>query len=110
MTVIDDIIENMKTDTETETETEDARPPVNWNVFYINDDYTSFDFVVDTLQSQFGKSAEEAINITTSVHQTGKGLAGTYVREVAETKATHVVEEARMHDFPLMLVIEPAPN
>jgi ATP-dependent Clp protease adaptor protein ClpS len=42
------------------------------------------------------------------VHQTGRGIAGAYPWDVAETKAEQVVSLAREAGFPLQAVVEEA--
>jgi ATP-dependent Clp protease adaptor protein ClpS len=42
------------------------------------------------------------------VHQKGKGTAGVYSFEIAETKAAQVGEYARTNGNPLQCTVEPA--
>ena len=42
------------------------------------------------------------------VHVNGRGIAGVYPWELAETKATKVVEQARASGYPLQAVTEEA--
>lgn len=77
-----------------------------YRVVLINDDYSTFDFVVHVLLNIFGKSADEAERITMLIHQNGKGVAGTYLREIAEMKVKLVHELAQANDFPLQAQIE----
>jgi ATP-dependent Clp protease adaptor protein ClpS len=41
------------------------------------------------------------------VHRKGKGIAGTYTHEVAETKKLITLDLAKAHEFPLKAEIEP---
>jgi NhaA family Na+:H+ antiporter len=41
------------------------------------------------------------------IHQKGFGIAGTFTRDVAETKASHVVAHAKEHGHPLRCSAEP---
>lgn len=100
---------------ETETESDvlleeddeaSADPPKHAVVLY-NDDYTTMDFVIEVLQRFFHKSLEDARRIMLEVHQHGKGVAGVYTLEIAETKASQVMEYARLKGFPLKCVVEP---
>ena len=45
------------------------------------------EFVVEVLMSVFQKTASEAYQIMMHVHVNGRGIAGVYPWEVAETKA-----------------------
>ena len=78
-----------------------------FHVVLYNDDYTTMEFVVDTLIQFFAKSEVEATRIMLEVHHKGRGVAGTYVRDVAESKADQVEAHARSHGHPLKCMAEP---
>jgi len=80
--------------------------PSPYNVFLLNDDYTTMDFVVNILKRIFGKNLTEATQIMLQVHKKGVGLAGVYPREIAETKVEAVHGMARENDFPLKCIME----
>jgi len=80
--------------------------PKKYKVFILNDDYTSMDFVVDTLISIFHKSYEEAEKIMLEVHKKDRGLCGVYTHEIAETKVMQVVTKAKESGFPLKATME----
>lgn len=80
--------------------------PSRYNVFLLNDDYTTMDFVVDVLKRIFGKNLTEATQIMLHVHKKGVGLAGVYPREIAETKVEAVHRMARDNEFPLKCIME----
>ncbi len=82
--------------------------PKLYKVFLLNDDYTPMDFVVDVLQTYFGKSHAEATEVMLKVHHEGRGLCGVYTYEIAETKVAQVSERAREEDYPLQCTIERA--
>lgn len=84
-----------------------TQKPRLYRVLLHNDDYTTMEFVVDVLVRHFRKSPTEATQIMLQVHTQGVGVAGTYTREVAETKVARVTEEARDEGFPLLLTMEP---
>ncbi|MBN1196659.1 MAG: ATP-dependent Clp protease adapter ClpS [Candidatus Aminicenantes bacterium] len=87
---------------------QDVRPPRMYRVVLHNDDYTSMDFVVDVLISVFHKPAAEATRIMLDVHRQGHGVCGTYIPDVARTKAGEVRRRARKQQFPLRCTCEPA--
>src|SRR4029079_4536195 len=60
--------------------------PKQFKVVLLNDDYTTMEFVVSVLETVFQKSPAEAFKIMMSVHMNGRGIAGVYPWEVAETK------------------------
>lgn len=85
-----------------------TRRPRLWNVVLINDDYTTMEFVVRTLEEIFDKGPAEAYRIMMEVHQSGRGVCGAYTFEVAETKVAAVHDSARAEGFPLRAGIEEA--
>jgi ATP-dependent Clp protease adaptor protein ClpS len=82
--------------------------PTLYKVVLLNDDYTTMDFVVQVLESVFQKSPAEAYRVMMAVHLSGKGIAGIYPWEVAETKVEIVTSMARDAGFPLRAVTEEA--
>jgi ATP-dependent Clp protease adaptor protein ClpS len=84
-----------------------AQPPRRFRVLLHNDDFTTMEFVVDVLVRHFRRGPTEATRIMLEVHLHGVGVAGVYPREVAETKVSAVMEEAREQSFPLLLTMEP---
>jgi len=82
--------------------------PTLYKVVLLNDDYTTMEFVVQILESVFQKSPAEAYQIMMHVHVNGRGIAGTYPWEVAETKVESVVSLAREAGFPLKAITEEA--
>jgi ATP-dependent Clp protease adaptor protein ClpS len=65
------------------------------------------EFVVLVLKRFFGRNETEALRIMLEVHHKGSGVAGTYVRDVAESKVEQVEELARAEGFPLKCTTEP---
>ena len=82
------------------------RPPL-YVVVLMNDDYTPMDFVIEILQQYFALNLDQATQVMLTVHYEGKGVAGVYPRDIAETKANQVNNYARAHGFPLLCQIEP---
>lgn len=86
----------------------ERREPALYKVVLLNDDYTTMEFVLQVLESVFQKSPAEAYQIMMHVHVNGRGIAGVYPWEVAETKAETVISLAREAGFPLKAVTEEA--
>jgi ATP-dependent Clp protease adaptor protein ClpS len=82
--------------------------PRLYKVILLNDDYTTMEFVVSVLESVFQKSPAEAYRIMMDVHVNGRGVAGVYEWQIAETKAETVIVMARDAGFPLKAVTEEA--
>ena len=86
--------------------TEFKRPPL-YAVVLMNDDYTPMDFVIEILQQYFAMNLDQATQVMLTVHYEGKGIAGVYPRDIAETKANQVNNYARSQGHPLLCQIEP---
>lgn len=84
----------------------EVEEPKRYNVFLLNDDYSTMDFVIDVLVKVFRKSISEAEAIMLSVHNNGKGLCGVYSFEIASTKVAQVKTLARQKGFPLKATME----
>ena len=82
------------------------RPPM-YAVVLMNDDYTPMDFVIEVLQQYFDLNLDQATEVMLTVHYEGKGIAGVYPRDIAETKANQVNNYARAQGYPLLCQIEP---
>jgi len=89
----------------TRTRRKIARPE-RFKVLLYNDDYTPMEFVVQVLESIFGKGPSAATQIMLQIHHSGLGVAGVYVLEVAETKLTAVHTAAERRGYPLRAGIE----
>lgn len=87
---------------------ERIKEPTLYTVVLLNDDYTPMQFVIDVLETLFQKSPAEAYRVMMQVHLDGRGVAGTYPWEVAETKVDSLVKLARDAGHPLQATIEDA--
>ncbi|MFL5812091.1 MAG: ATP-dependent Clp protease adapter ClpS [Bdellovibrionia bacterium] len=86
---------------------DELQQPPKFAVVLLNDDYTTMEFVVEVLQRFFKKTGEEAMQIMLRVHQEGRGVAGVYSHDIAETKVFQVLQLAKSRGYPLHCVIEP---
>jgi ATP-dependent Clp protease adaptor protein ClpS len=82
------------------------KEPPRFAVLLHNDDYTTMEFVIEVLMRFFQKTQEEAVKVTLQVHHNGKGVAGVYSFDIAETKAAQVMDYARAHGYPLKSTTE----
>ncbi len=85
-----------------------VKRPSMWNVILHNDDYTTQEFVVQILKAWFHRTDTDARQIMLTVHHKGQGVAGTYTRDLAESKVAKVTEYARTNGMPLKLTTEQA--
>ncbi len=85
----------------------ELKEPPMYKVIYINDDVTTMEFVVESLISIFNYSPEEAMLLTTKIHEDGSGTAAVLPYEMAEQKGVEVTQLARNNGFPLNIKLEP---
>jgi ATP-dependent Clp protease adaptor protein ClpS len=89
----------------TQTRPRVRRPP-RYKVLLYNDDYTPMEFVVAVLEQIFSKGPTEATQIMLAIHNSGIGVAGVYVLDVAETKVAAVHRAAEQRGYPLRAGVE----
>ena len=91
------------------TETvEEVEEPTLYRVLLHNDDFTTMDFVIYVLRTIFRHDEATAVRLMLQVHNDGFGHAGTYTREIAETKVSEATALAQAHEYPLLCTMEPA--
>ncbi len=96
-------------------ETRTRRVPP-YHVILENDDYHSFDFVIEVLCKVLGCPLERAYQFALQAHTTGRAIIWTGTKEVAELKVDQITTfcEIRASDQaqlgPLGCTIEPAPG
>ena len=83
-----------------------TKPPGQYQVLLLNDDYTPMDFVVYVLISLFHKSDEDAVELMLQVHHQGRAVCGVYPFEIAETKVAQATKMARAEEYPLRCLLE----
>src|SRR5690242_14589413 len=64
-------------------------PP--FNVILENDDFHSFEFVIEVLRKALGCTEQRAFQFTEMAHRTGRAIVWTGTREVAELKMEQMV-------------------
>lgn len=80
--------------------------PKKYKVVFWNDDYTTFEFVVAVLCQIFGHNQKSAFDLAKAVHETGSGVAGVYIYEIAEQKKTDTITIAQANGYPLQVTLE----
>ncbi|MBX9794911.1 MAG: ATP-dependent Clp protease adapter ClpS [Burkholderiaceae bacterium] len=91
-----------------ERQVQKTDPPRMYQVILLNDDYTPMEFVVLVLQEYFNRDLEAATQIMLKIHHDGRGVCGTYSKDVAATKVELVLAAARRGGHPLQCIMEAA--
>lgn len=86
----------------------EVKMPGKYNVIFHNDNKTPIEFVVQVLINIFSYSSEDAVRLTMKIDQEGQGVAGTYIKSIADAKATLVREVAVKASYPLLVTVEKA--
>lgn len=84
----------------------EVKEPSMYRVVLWNDNYTPWNFVAGILVAFFNKNEAEAMAMTKRVHEEGKGIAGIYTEDIANTKAQRASTSAKRLEFPLKITIE----
>jgi ATP-dependent Clp protease adaptor protein ClpS len=84
------------------------KEPEEFKVILLNDHYTTMEFVVEVLMEIFHKNGDDANRIMLDVHRKGKGIVGVYPWDIAATKIEQVHAAARVSEYPLRCIVEPA--
>jgi ATP-dependent Clp protease adaptor protein ClpS len=66
------------------------------------------EFVVHVLERFFTLDRNAATHVMLEVHTRGKGVCGTFVHEIAETKVAQVNAYSRENQHPLLCTLEQA--
>jgi len=85
-----------------------TKTPPLYKVIMLNDDYTPMEFVVHVLERFFTLDRNAATHVMLEVHTRGKGVCGTFVHEIAETKVAQVNAYSRENQHPLLCTLEQA--
>lgn len=81
-------------------------PPL-FRVIYLNDNQTTYDFVIESLVEYFDYTTETAEKITVDIHEAGSAVVAVLPFEIAEQKGVEVTMLARAQSYPLQIKLEP---
>jgi ATP-dependent Clp protease adaptor protein ClpS len=84
----------------------DVKEPPLYRVIYVNDEYTTMEFVIESLMSVFHYDAITAEEITTKIHTEGSAVVALLPYELAEQKGIEVSIMAKRNGFPLVVKLE----
>lgn len=79
--------------------------PKKYHVMILNDDFSTFELVTELCVKFFSQTQEQADGTAWDVHTKGRGLAGIYTKDVAETKSVIANEFSQSNDQPLATVV-----
>jgi ATP-dependent Clp protease adaptor protein ClpS len=85
-----------------------VQEPPMFKVIYLNDDQTSLEFVIESLQQHFGYTFESAQRTTIDIHESGSAVVAVLPFELAEQKGIEVTLSARAQSYPLQVKLEPS--
>ena len=83
-----------------------AKEPKRFVVFILNDDFTTFDFVIHVMVSVFMKSQAQAEEIAETTHLNQKAKVGEYPYDIAISRVEKATAMARAEGFPLRFTVE----
>lgn len=86
---------------------ERTKEPRRYKVIVLNDDFTTFEFVIMVMQTVFLKTLRQAEDIAQTTHIHKKATVGTYTLDIAKSKVAKATAMARAENFPLSFEIEP---
>ena len=86
---------------------ERTKEPRKYKVIVLNDDFTTFEFVIMIMTTVFMKTLQQAEEIAETTHVNQKATVGTYSYDIAKSKVAKATAMARAENFPLSFEIEP---
>ena len=86
---------------------EAIKEPPLYRVVYLNDNQTTYEFVIESLIEYFDYTVETAEQITIDIHDAGSAVVAVLPYEIAEQKGIEVTLAARSNSYPLQIKLEP---
>lgn len=83
------------------------KEPRKHNVIILNDDFTTFEFVIEVMMTVFGKTQQQAEEIAEETHTRQKAVVGRYPLDIARSKVAKATRMARAEGYPLKFDIQP---
>lgn len=82
------------------------KEPQKHSVIILNDDFTTFEFVISVMMSVFMKTYDEAVSIAEETHVKQRTTVGKYPLDIAKSKVAKATAMARAEGFPLRFDIQ----
>ena len=86
---------------------ERTKEPARYKVIILNDDFTTFEFVIMVMTTVFFKTRQQAEEIAETTHIHKRATVGSYTLDIARSKVAKATSMARAENFPLSFEIEP---
>ena len=86
---------------------EAIKEPPMYRVVYLNDNQTTYEFVIESLIEYFNYTVETAEQITVDIHDAGSAVVAVLPYEIAEQKGVEVTMLTRAQSYPLQIKLEP---
>lgn len=80
--------------------------PKKYKVIFWNDDTTPMGVVIQILIEVFLYTQEDAIVRMLEIHHKGNGVAGTYIKSIAETRQSMAIDMSKKYGCSLKVTIE----
>ena len=84
----------------------DIEPPKDYKVIYLNDEVTTYEFVIESLTNVFNYDEDDAREKSLEINDEGAGVVAVLPFEIAEQKGVEVLMSARKHGYPLEVKLE----
>jgi ATP-dependent Clp protease adaptor protein ClpS len=84
----------------------DIQPPKDFKVIYLNDDVTTYEFVIESLTNVFDYDDEGASHKASEINDEGASVVAVLPFEIAEQKGVEVLMSARNQGYPLEVKLE----
>lgn len=81
-------------------------PPKDYKVIYLNDDVTTYEFVISSLMNTFDYNESNAADKSQEIDEQGAGIVAVLPFEIAEQKGVEVLLSARNEGYPLEIKLE----
>ncbi len=81
-------------------------PPKDFKVIYLNDDVTTYEFVIESLTNIFDYEEMDADSKALEINDEGASVVAVLPFEVAEQKGVEVLLSARNQGYPLEVKLE----
>ena len=83
-------------------------PPKDYKVIYLNDEVTTYEFVISSLMNTFDYDESNAADKSQEIDEKGAGIVAVLPFEIAEQKGVEVLLSARNEGYPLEIKLESA--